>query len=183
MLHSLATSPAPTAPTWMMLAPIAASAGRASSRSPASPPTMIANVPAVAPPTPPETGASRNRRPRSLSRAATRCEVPGSIVDMSTQSRPAGGAFDDPAVAEIGGLDIGRGRQHRDHELAIRRRFADRPCPPRTQSYRSVERRRHDIEGDDLEALLDEVGQHRLPHRPGPDKSDLHRCDFPHITR
>src|SRR6516165_8322092 len=88
LLHSLATSPDPTAPTWMMLPPIAARAGRASSRSPASPPTMIANVPAVAPPTPPDTGASRNRRPRSLSRAATRCEVPGSIVDMSTQSRP-----------------------------------------------------------------------------------------------
>jgi hypothetical protein len=89
---------------------------------------------------------------------------------------PGGGALDDPALTEIGGLDIGRGRQHRNHEVAIRRRFARRPCPPGTQPHRSGERARHHIEGDDLEALFDEVGQHRLPHRPGPDKPDLHRC-------
>src|SRR5712692_4234875 len=88
LLQSLATSPAPTGPTWMMLAPIAASAGRASSRSAASPPTMIASVAFSAPPTPPETGASMKRTPRSLRRAATRWDTAGSIVDMSTQSRP-----------------------------------------------------------------------------------------------
>src|SRR5207245_6031703 len=31
-----------------------------------------------------------------------------------------------------------------------------------------------DVVCDDGEALLHEVGQHRLPHRPGADESDLH---------
>ena len=95
---------------------------------------------------------------------------------------PGGGLLDDPALSEIGGLDIGRGRQHRNDEVAIRRRFARRSCPPGTQPYRSVERARHDIEGDDLEALLDEVGQHRLPHRPGADESDLHGGESPLVA-
>ena len=47
--------------------------------------------------------ASRDRRiekprPRSLSLAATRCEAPGSIVDMSTQRRPEGAAERMPAA-------------------------------------------------------------------------------------
>ena len=36
----------------------------------------------------PETGASTNRTPRARAASATRREVAGSIVDMSTQSRP-----------------------------------------------------------------------------------------------
>ena len=50
---------------------------------------MMASVPSVAPGTPPDTGASRNRAWRLASAAATRRETPGSIVDMSTHSRPA----------------------------------------------------------------------------------------------
>jgi hypothetical protein len=88
LLHSLTTSPLPTAPTWITLVPMAASAGRASSTSPALPPTMMARVPSLAPVTPPETGASMNRRPRSAAAAATRRETAGSMVDMSTQSVP-----------------------------------------------------------------------------------------------
>ena len=89
LLQSLATSPLPTTPTWMTLAPIAASAGRASSTSRASPPTMIASVPSSARGTPPETGASMKRTPFAASACATRRETAGSTVDMSTQSRPA----------------------------------------------------------------------------------------------
>src|SRR5712664_2094376 len=76
--------PTPTGPTWMTLAPIAESAGRASSKSPAAPPTMIASVPSVARGVPPETGASMNRTPRSCAAFATRCETAGSMVDIST---------------------------------------------------------------------------------------------------
>ena len=89
LLHSLATSPLPTAPTWMTLAPMADSAGRASSTSRVSPPTMMASVPSSARGTPPDTGASMNRTPLAFSAAATRRDTAGSIVDMSTQSRPA----------------------------------------------------------------------------------------------
>jgi hypothetical protein len=123
---------------------------------------------------------ARNRRieePQATFLEASRHPLRGTGIDRRhvDAEPPSGGALDDPALAEIGGLDIGRGRQHRNYEVAIRRRFTRRPCPPRTQPYRNVQRARHDIEGDDLEALLDEVGQHRLPHRPGPDESDLHR--------
>src|SRR5258705_6771187 len=47
--------------TTLFRSPIASSAGFASAKSLAAPPTMIARVPAVAPPTPPETGASMKR--------------------------------------------------------------------------------------------------------------------------
>src|SRR5207245_800730 len=89
LLQSLATSPDPTGPTWMMFEPIAASTGRASSKSRASPPTMIASVPSVARGTPPDTGASMKRAPRRLTASATRRDTLGSMVDMSMQSRPA----------------------------------------------------------------------------------------------
>ena len=68
----------------MTLVPIADSAGRASSKSAAAPPTMIASVPSVARGVPPDTGASMKRTPRSCAALATRCETAGSMVDMST---------------------------------------------------------------------------------------------------
>src|SRR5438132_419055 len=73
----------------MMVEPIAASTGRASSKSRASPPTMIASVPSSARGTPPDTGASRKRAPRWPTASATRRDTLGSIVDMSMQRRPA----------------------------------------------------------------------------------------------
>src|SRR6516162_4425283 len=157
----------------MMLLLSAASTGRACARSPASPPTMIANVPATAPPTPPETGASRNRMPRSLSWAAIRCEVPGSIVDMSTQSR-LGITFDNPTGPQIGGLDIRRRRQHRNHQLAGCRGLCGRACPFGAKPDRGFQRRCSRVIGDCLKPLLDEIGQHWLAHCPRSDKPDLH---------
>jgi hypothetical protein len=96
LLQSFTTSPLPTAPTWITLAPIAASAGRASSMSAAAPPTMIASVPSMARGVPPETGASMNRTPRSWAALATRCETAGSMVDMSTHSVPLRAAASTP---------------------------------------------------------------------------------------
>src|SRR5205823_5872810 len=87
LLHNLATSPDPTAPTWMMLPPIAARAGRASSRSPASPPTMIANVPAAAPPTPPETAASPTDPARPAPSLTAASSAPGT-TSKATTSKP-----------------------------------------------------------------------------------------------
>src|SRR5216110_1246468 len=88
LLQIFATSPLPVGPTWMMLAPRHARTGRASSTSRASPPTMIASVASSARGTPPETGASMKRTPRFVAASATRRDAAGSIVDMSTQSRP-----------------------------------------------------------------------------------------------
>ena len=67
----------------------ASSAGRARSRSAASPPAMIVSVPSRAPLTPPETGASSAAAPRSRSAAASRRASAGGLVDMSTHSTPS----------------------------------------------------------------------------------------------
>jgi len=87
---------------------------------------------------------------------------------------PGRGGFDDTGKAEIDSLDIGRGGQHRNHQVALCGRLAHRTRPLRAQLCRSVERRRDDILGERFEFFPDEVGQHRLPHCPGSDKPNLH---------
>ena len=119
LLQSFATSPAPTAPTWTMCLPMAPRTGRASSRSPASPPTMMASVPSSAPATPPETGASMNRTPRSRSRAATRCEVTGIDRRHVDAEPPRCDAFQHALGPEVDGLDVGRRGQHGDDEVTL----------------------------------------------------------------
>ena len=57
---------------------------------------MMARVPSVARGTPPETGASMKRTPRSRAAAATRRDTAGSMVDMSTQSVPLRAAASTP---------------------------------------------------------------------------------------
>ena len=153
LLQSFATSPAPTAPTWTMCWPMAARTGRASSRSPASPPTMIASVPSSAPPTPPDTGASMKRTPRSRSRAATRWEVAGSIVDMSTQSRPGRDPLQHAPRTEVGALDVGRRGQHGDDEVALAGRRGRGAGRRRAEPHRRVQRRRLDVVGHDGKPL------------------------------
>mmetsp|Transcript_14060 Transcript_14060/g.44734 ORF Transcript_14060/g.44734 Transcript_14060/m.44734 type:complete len:214 (+) Transcript_14060:593-1234(+) len=67
LLHILATCPAPTSPAWKMFFPIAFKKPSALSKSNLSPPTIKVSVPAAAPATPPDTGASIKRCPNSLS--------------------------------------------------------------------------------------------------------------------
>ncbi len=59
-LHAFATWPEPSGPRWTGL-PHAVSTADASATSRSSPPTMIDSVPASAPSTPPDTGASTTR--------------------------------------------------------------------------------------------------------------------------
>src|SRR5688572_20119041 len=72
-----------------MLAPIFSSTGRARSRSFASPPTMKVSVPAMAPPVPPETGASIMAMPLAAAASATLREVAAAMVLLSMTSVPA----------------------------------------------------------------------------------------------
>jgi hypothetical protein len=46
--------------------------------------------------------------------------------------------------------------------------------PRRAARNRRLQRRRDDIEDDDLEPLSEKVRAHRLPHRPRPDEPALH---------
>ena len=71
LLQIFAASPMPEGPQWTILAPIFSSCGRTSSKSLASPPTIKVMVAASAPATPPETGASSMRKPRSRAALAT----------------------------------------------------------------------------------------------------------------
>ena len=75
---------------WKMFLPMACSTGRARSSAATSPPTMKVSVPAAAPATPPDTGASSIARPRSAAALATRCALAGAMVLQSMTSAPAG---------------------------------------------------------------------------------------------
>ncbi|MNZ99984.1 hypothetical protein D3C78_1193290 [compost metagenome] len=58
-LATLAVWPSPLPPTRVMFLPMASNSGRARSKAFGQPPTMILRVAALAPTSPPDTGASR----------------------------------------------------------------------------------------------------------------------------
>ena len=73
----------PLAPIWVIVLPIAANTGRQRSRIAASPPTMMDKVPAIAPPSPPLTGASSMWACFSLRRVAIIRVACGEMVLIS----------------------------------------------------------------------------------------------------
>ena len=73
-----------------MFLPMASRNGLARSKLAASPPTIKLRVPAVAPLTPPDTGASTNKISAAAAAAPTSCAVATSIVLESTTRVPAG---------------------------------------------------------------------------------------------
>ncbi|MNP28641.1 hypothetical protein D3C76_1216180 [compost metagenome] len=92
LLHILAIWPAPSAPAWNRFCPMQASTDLAASKSACSPPTIKVKVPAVAPATPPETGASIKRMPREVAASPTRRAEATSMVEQSITRAPAGRA-------------------------------------------------------------------------------------------
>src|SRR5580704_7143223 len=94
LLHNLATSPAPISPTWMILAPIASSADPARHRRVDKADALLG-----------EAGGDALRG----------AGIDRGHVDAEAAARDA---FEDAAGAEIGGFDIARGRQDRDHHVA-----------------------------------------------------------------
>ena len=73
---------------WKMFLPMPCSTGRARSSASAAPPTMKVSVPAAAPATPPDTGASIIARPLAVAAAATFCAEAGAMVLQSMISAP-----------------------------------------------------------------------------------------------
>src|SRR6266566_3040901 len=63
LLQILAVWPLPAGPAWTIVFPIALRIGSARAKAAASPPTIKVSVPASAPMTPPETGASSIAKP------------------------------------------------------------------------------------------------------------------------
>ena len=65
-LAALTVWPAPLGPTCTIVLPTASKIGLAAAKSSAAPPTMIDSAAFLAPASPPETGASSSRKPRSF---------------------------------------------------------------------------------------------------------------------
>ncbi len=101
LLHSFATDPMPTAPTWITSREKDFSSGRFASNSAASPPTMMTMVPSVARGTPPETGASSIFTPLAASPASTRRAVAGELVDRSITTVPGLACAAMPAAPSV----------------------------------------------------------------------------------
>lgn len=92
LLQILAACPAPAAPQWNTFLPIAFSSGSAFAKAASAPPAMKVSVPALAPPVPPETGASTDRQPCASARAWALRALSTSTVEESISSVPAGSA-------------------------------------------------------------------------------------------
>mmetsp|Transcript_27913 Transcript_27913/g.90058 ORF Transcript_27913/g.90058 Transcript_27913/m.90058 type:complete len:214 (-) Transcript_27913:279-920(-) len=88
LLQSLATSPVPTSPQWKMFLPMCSRRGLARAKFSSLPPTMNVSVPACAPPTPPDTGASTKLVFLSAATEATLRDTAGSMVEQSINSVP-----------------------------------------------------------------------------------------------
>ncbi len=93
-LTVLTTAPCPgRSPTWKILSPSASSTGFASAKVAAGPAAMIVSVAPFAPATPPETGASRKRRPAANTRSDSFSTEPGGQVAIRTTMPPCGNRF------------------------------------------------------------------------------------------
>ena len=87
-LVALVAWPAPIGPNRLRVLPIAASTGRARSKSASSPPHMMARVPWRAPSTPPLTGQSRNAPPCAATIAPAASAVAAETVEQSMTRLP-----------------------------------------------------------------------------------------------
>ena len=172
LLQILAACPAPAPPQWTMRLPMFSRIGFARANASSEPPHMKVSVPPVAPPTPPETGASRVSTPAA---APASCALLGA-VDID------GRAIDDERALGRRGKEIGMSREHvapgREHgddrvgardSLAGARRDGDAGCGGRR--LRGVDK----IEARDRVARLDEIRGHRRAH-----VAEADECDFGH---
>ena len=128
--------------TGMKMPPITSSTaarGKASS----VPPTINVKVPAVAPPTPPETGASTMAKPFCAAASLTSRAVATSIVELSMSKLPSGKHLQ-CRLSQVNLLDMATRRKHGDYNLGFGDRFVKfaAPCPPAaTSSARAVSTR------------------------------------------
>ena len=87
-LAALTVWPAPLGPTRTTVFPTASKTGLAASKSARSPPTMMDSAAFFAPASPPETGASRMRRPRSRACFASSDVTSGRMLEKSMTRVP-----------------------------------------------------------------------------------------------
>ena len=85
---------------------------------------MIVSVAALAPTSPPETGASRYSQPSALIFFANSLVASGEIELMSTTILPCVNPSRDAVFAEQRGVDVRRIRHHRDDDVGLLRDLA-----------------------------------------------------------
>src|ERR1700758_4397361 len=83
-------------PPCTMVLPTAPKTGAAASKSAAAPPTMIDSTPSMAPCSPPDTGASSIRKPRSVASAAIAAATSGRMEEKSMISAPGAACSNTP---------------------------------------------------------------------------------------
>jgi hypothetical protein len=135
------------------------------------PPAMIDRVPAMAPTSPPETGASMKSTPAAASSSpilAGGGRGDGAHVDSDQPGAAAAG----DAAHDLG--DVRRIGDHGDHQFIAPGRIGRAAGG----FGAGVEQRLHRFGAarpdGDLVAALDEIERHRAPHDAEADKSDLH---------
>ena len=124
LLQIFAACPAPGPPACTMFLPIACSTGSPRANAVSLPPTMKVSVAAVAPPTPPDTGASSISNPATRAASVTVRALSTSIVEQSISSGAAAlhrldqSTLVQPHLAHV----LARG-QHGDHHVGAARRL------------------------------------------------------------
>src|SRR5437016_1946591 len=88
LLQILTPCPAPAPPQCTIFLPMFVSTGFAAAKDFSSPPHMKVNVPPLAPPVPPETGASTEPMPCFAANACACLELSTSMVEQSMISAP-----------------------------------------------------------------------------------------------
>ena len=170
LLQILAAWPAPLSPQCTIRLPIASSTGLAFSKASLAPPHMKVRLAASAPPTPPDTGASRES---ILASAASLCAVRAdatSMVEESTISVPCCAALSIPPP-QTASVSLAR-RQHGDDGVDIGGRLRGGGGLGNAAPLRLGDVGREEVEALHRVPLLDEVAGHGNPHVAEPDEPD-----------
>jgi hypothetical protein len=113
--------------------------------------------------------------PALFAAAATARDIDRRAVD---QQCAAAGAGENAAVLEIDRAHLRAGRQHRDHDVTRGGSLGSRFGRPAAFCNKRLDGRRHEVETDHLMPGLQEIGRHRRPHIPQPNKADRRHPDF-----
>jgi hypothetical protein len=167
-LAALVTCPAPLAPTCTMFLPMHESRP-ARAKAASEPPAMIDRVPAMAPTSPPETGASIKSTPATAKSSPIWRAAAGAMVLMSTATSPGSAAL--ATAHDLG--HVGRIGHHGNDQFVTACRVSRTWCDGAgiEQGLHRFGATRPD---SDRMAALDEIVRHRAPHDAQADKSDFH---------
>ena len=172
LLQILAACPMPGPPQWTMRLPIASRIGFALSNASGEPPHIKVSVPAVAPPTPPDTGASSVSAPASAPASWARLALSTSMVEQSITRAFCGAAGKKSHPARE---HVPSGGQHGHGRVRFRDGLACALSDRHTGGGGGLLLRLDEVEAYDRMTRLDEIGGHWQAH-----VAQTQKCDFGH---